>query len=282
MQEVFNKKKTLNLRGQLFNIDRPLVMGILNVTPDSFFDGGLYPDEASIKKRVQSMVDEGADIIDVGAYSSRPGAAEVSSAAEIERLATALDIIKKMGVNVPLSVDTFRSEVADFALRYDEVVMINDISGGQIDEKIFDVAAKHQAVYVLMHMRGTPQTMMKEGYYKDLVPDILLYFSERIAKLKACGVKDIIIDPGFGFAKDMEQNYNLLSHLEVFAALEVPLLVGVSRKSMIYKLLGVTPDEALNGTTVLHTLALSKGADILRVHDVKAARECVTIYEKMG
>lgn len=278
---IYTKKRTLNLRGKLYTLDQPKVMGILNVTPDSFYDGGQYHTEDTLRQRITQMLQEGADMIDVGAYSSRPGADDVSPAVETERLCGALDVIQTMGVDLPLSVDTFRSSVADVVLERYPVAMINDISGGKADDQMYDVVAKHQAAYVLMHMRGTPQTMQQHTQYDNLISDILLYFSERVKILKEKGLKDIIIDPGFGFAKDLDQNYRLLSELEVFEAIELPLLVGVSRKSMVYNLLQVSPDQALNGTTVIQTMALSKGADILRVHDVKAAKEAVAIMERI-
>lgn len=278
---VYTKKRTLNLRGQLYVLDQPKVMGILNVTPDSFYDGGRYVNDEALRQRLTQMLSEGVDIIDIGAYSSRPGADDVSPQEEIDRLCRALDLIQSMDICLPLSVDTFRSEVADVILERYPVSLINDISGGQTDALMYDVVAKHRAAYVLMHMRGTPQTMMQYTHYDNLMSDLLLYFSEQVNLLKAKGVKDIIIDPGFGFAKDLDQNYRLLSELELFEALELPLLVGVSRKSMVYNLLQVSPHEALNGTTVIQTMALSKGADILRVHDVKAAKEAVAIMAKL-
>ncbi len=278
---IYTKKQTLNLRGALYSIDEPKVMGILNVTPDSFYDGGQYESLQRMRLRLEQMLLEGVDIIDIGAYSSRPGAQDVSSQEEIHRLCQALELIQSMEVDVPLSVDTFRSEVAHEVLERFSVSIINDISGGAADQAMYDVVAEYGAVYVLMHMRGTPQTMMQHTHYDNLMRDLLFYFSEKVNALKARGVKDIIIDPGFGFAKDLDQNYRLLSELELLEALELPLLVGVSRKSMIYKLLQVSPDEALNGTTVIQTMALSKGADILRVHDVKAAKEAIAIMAKL-
>ena len=278
---VYTKKRTLNLRGELYVLDQPKVMGILNVTPDSFYDGGRYVNDGALRQRLTQMLSEGVDIIDIGAYSSRPGADDVSPQEEIDRLCRALDLIQSMDICLPLSVDTFRSEVADVILERYPVSLINDISGGQTDALMYDVVAKHRAAYVLMHMRGTPQTMMQYTHYDNLMSDLLLYFSEQVNLLKAKGVKDIIIDPGFGFAKDLDQNYRLLSELELFEALELPLLVGVSRKSMVHNLLQVSPHEALNGTTVIQTMALSKGADILRVHDVKAAKEAVAIMAKL-
>lgn len=277
---MYTKKQSLNLRGTLYDLDSPKVMGIVNITPDSFFDGGRYNAKDVLRQRLEQLVDEGADMLDLGAYSSRPGADDVPVDEEKARLAQALDLIQELGLSLPISVDTFRSEIADWVLTSYPVAMINDITGGA-DAEMYEVIAKHQAVYVLMHMRGTPQTMMHHTKYKNLIAEILNYFSEKVKALKTCGVKDIIIDPGFGFAKDLDQNYRLLSELEVIYAMELPLLVGVSRKSMVYNLLQVSPDEALNGTTVIQTMALDKGADILRVHDVKAAKEAVAIMAKL-
>lgn len=263
------------------DLSHPRVMGILNVTPDSFYDGGEHLLEASIIKKVQEMEQQGADIIDVGVYSSRPGAAELSVSEEISRLDVALSAVQKSGCSLPISVDTFRSEVADHALRTYAVAIINDISGGAMDRRIYDVVAKYKAAYVMMHMKGTPQTMMNEAIYDNMMAEILFYLSENVALLKSKGVKDIMIDPGFGFAKDLDQNYDLLSNLHLLSALELPMLVGVSRKSMIYNLLGTSPKEALNGTTAVNMASLMKGASILRVHDVKEAVECISIFEKI-
>lgn len=281
MQNIFNKKNSLNLRGQLIDLSTPKVMGILNITPDSFYDGGKYSDKASIKAHLQQMETDGVDIIDVGAYSSRPGANDVSSAEELKRLNTTLEIIREHNASIPISVDTFRSEVADAVLRDFKVEIINDISGGSLDNDMYDAVAKHKAAYILMHMRGTPQTMSSMTDYKNMVAEILYYFSEKIATLKSKGIMDVVIDPGFGFAKDLDQNYTLLSQMHLFDALEAPILAGISRKSMIYKLLDISPQESLNGTTAVNMLALTKGANILRVHDVKEAKECISIYNKM-
>ena len=279
MDEIYTQRKTLNLRGKLLDCSTPRVMGILNVTPDSFFDGGAYVDGKLLGKRVEEMVRQGADIIDVGAYSSRPGAVDISVEEEIERLRVALEVIVSI-TNVPLSVDTFRSRVADFVLRNYPVAIINDISGGDLDDEMYPVVAKHGAAYVMMHMRGTPQTMTSLNQYDHMGAEMMTEFTSKINRLKTYGVHDVMVDPGFGFAKDLDQNYKLLSQLHLFHALEVPLLVGVSRKSMIYNLLGTTAQESLNGTTALHMLALAEGANLLRVHDVKEAVECVTIYMK--
>ena len=278
MNTVFEKQKTINVGGKLLNLSRPRVMGILNVTPDSFFDGGTYTNEASIKKRLDKMLSEGVDIIDLGGYSSRPGAEDISSDEEIIRLSFALEIIRKTGVDVPLSVDTFRSNVAEFVMKEFAVEVINDISGGDLDKDMYDVLERYKPAYVMMHMRGTPKTMSSKNGYDDMVADMLKDFSSKLIELRERGVNDVIIDPGFGFSKDLEQNYALLSQLHLFDMLGMPLLVGMSRKSMIYKLLDTSPQESLNGTTAVNMLALMKGASILRVHDVRAANECVKIF----
>lgn len=278
---IYHKKKSLNLNGRLFDLTQPMVMGILNVTPDSFYDGGQFSRSADLLAQIHRMVDEGVDIFDVGAYSSRPGADDVSVEDELKRLLPALALIREHYPDLPISVDTFRSEVADEVITQYGVEIINDISGGELDEHMFDVIAKHKVVYVMMHMKGTPKTMTSLNHYDNLLADILTYFPEKLAVLKSKGVKDIIIDPGFGFAKDVDQNYELLSQLNVLDALEVPVLIGVSRKSMIYRLLGVSAAESLNGTSAVHMLALSRGANVLRVHDVRAARECIEIYKKI-
>lgn len=278
---IFNKKKTINLAGKLCSLSKPLVMGILNVTPDSFYDGGAYASEVDMHDGINRMLDEGVDIIDVGAYSSRPGAVDITAEEEIIRLSKALDILATFNLDIAVSVDTFRSEVADFVLSNYKVDIINDISAGELDAKMFDVVAKYDVAYIMMHMRGTPQTMTSMTSYDNIVAEMLTSFSAKINTLRAKGVRDIIIDPGFGFAKDLDQNFTLLSQLHLLNSLEVPVLVGLSRKSMIYKLLDNTPQESLNGTTAAHMLALSKGADILRVHDVKEAKECIAIYNKM-
>lgn len=280
MNQIYNKQTTLNLNGQLFDLSAPRIMGILNITPDSFFDGGNYTNADSIEKRIDQMINEGVDIIDIGAYSSRPGAQNISENEELKRLSFALDIIREKGITIPLSVDTFRSKVAEWVIKQYRVEIINDISGGDLDSKIYDVLAKHNAAYVMMHMRGKPQTMSQLTHYDNLMADMLKDLSTKVRQLKNRGVNDIIIDPGFGFAKDLDQNYHLLSQLHLFNIFELPLLVGVSRKSMIYKLFDQTPQESLNGTTAINMIALMQGADILRVHDIKAAKECVEIYNK--
>jgi dihydropteroate synthase len=272
---------SININGSLFGLTTPLVMGILNVTPDSFYADSRKLGEEEIEKRVLQIVGEGASIIDIGAYSSRPNADDVPVKEEMERLRKGLEIITRVAPNVAVSVDTFRADVASMCVEEYGVAMINDISGGELDKDMFRRVAKLHVPYILMHMKGTPQTMQQEPHYEDLMREILFYFSVRTQQLKELGVKDIIIDPGFGFAKTLEHNYELMGHLEDFKVFEMPILVGISRKSMIYRLLGSTPDDALNGTTVLNTIALMKGADILRVHDVRQAVEAIKIVEKM-
>ncbi len=275
-------KKTINFRGQVVKLDRPIVMGILNVTPDSFYDGGRYTYEEAIVKRAREILDQGATIIDVGAYSTRPGAADVPEKEEMNRLSKALSVIRDNFPDAIISVDTFRPSVADFVLREFQVQMINDIMGGGEDMRMFEVIARWNVPYVLMHIQGTPQTMQKNPHYDDVVQEIVLYFAERLHRLRGLHVNDVLLDPGFGFGKTLEHNYQLLAHLDIFKKLfDEPLLVGVSRKSMIFRLLGITPEEALNGTTVVNTIALMKGADILRVHDVSQAVEAIKIVEKM-
>lgn len=271
---------TLNLGGQLLSLATPRVMGILNVTPDSFYDGSRCPEKAEITERVHTIVREGADIIDIGGYSSRPHAADISPDEEMRRLSVGLEIIRKHYPDAFVSVDTFRAEVARRCVEEYGVQIINDISGGELDLKMFETAADLHVPYILMHMRGTPDTMMTLTDYDNLISDMLYYFSERIARLESLGVNDIIIDPGFGFSKTLDDNYLLMKHLDEFARIGLPLLVGVSRKSMIYKYFGTTPAESLNGTTALNVLALLGGANILRVHDVREAVEAVRIVCK--
>lgn len=271
---------TLNLGGQLLSLATPRVMGILNVTPDSFYDGSRCPEKAEITERVHTIVREGADIIDIGGYSSRPHAADISPDEEMRRLSVGLDIIRKHYPDAFVSVDTFRAEVARRCVEEYGVQIINDISGGELDHKMFETAADLHVPYILMHMRGTPDTMMTLTDYDNLIGDMLYYFSERIARLESLGVNDIIIDPGFGFSKTLDDNYLLMKHLDEFARIGLPLLVGISRKSMIYKYFGTTPAESLNGTTALNVLALLGGANILRVHDVREAVEAVRIVCK--
>ncbi|MDR1103048.1 MAG: dihydropteroate synthase [Tannerella sp.] len=273
--------KSLNIKGQLWTLDKPFVAGILNVTPDSFYEGSRMQTGAAIRQRIETILAEGGRMIDVGGYSSRPDAADVSAAEEKQRLMPALKLLKTHYPDAAVSVDTFRAEVAQWAVEEYGVAVVNDISGGTLDPLMFETVARLQTPYVLMHMRGTPQTMRQMTDYTDLMEEIMLYFAEKLRALRLLGVNDVILDPGFGFAKTLEQNYELMRHLPEFAAFETPLLVGVSRKRMISGLLDATAGESLNGTTVLHTFALLNGADILRVHDVKAAVEAVKITEKL-
>lgn len=272
---------TLNLRGRLLELREPQIMGILNVTPDSFYSDSRTPDEAHITDRVRQMMDEGADMIDIGGYSSRPGADDVTPEEEMARLRRGLRIVRKLYPEVPVSVDTFRADVARMCIEEEGADIINDISGGMIDRQMFRTVARLGVPYILMHMQGTPDTMQVAPHYDNLRREVMLYFAERIDRLCQMGAKDIIVDPGFGFGKTLEHNYELMNHLEDFAVFNLPLLVGISRKSMIYKLTGGTPQTSLNGTTVLNTISLVKGAHILRVHDVKAAAEAKQIYMAM-
>ena len=259
----------------------PQIMGILNVTPDSFYSDSRTPDEAHITDRVRQMMDEGADMIDIGGYSSRPGADDVTPEEEMDRLRRGLRIVRKLYPEVPVSVDTFRADVARMCIEEEGADIINDISGGMMDRQMFRTVARLGVPYILMHMQGTPDTMQVAPHYDNLRREVMLYFAERIDRLCQMGAKDIIVDPGFGFGKTLEHNYELMNHLEDFAVFNLPLLVGISRKSMIYKLTGGTPQTSLNGTTVLNTISLVKGAHILRVHDVKAAAEAKQIYMAM-
>lgn len=272
---------TLNLRGRLLELREPQIMGILNVTPDSFYSDSRMPDEAHITDRVRQMMDEGADMIDIGGYSSRPGADDVTPEEEMDRLRRGLRIVRKLYPEVPVSVDTFRADVARMCIEEEGADIINDISGGMMDRQMFRTVARLGVPYILMHMQGTPDTMQVAPHYDNLRREVMLYFAERIDRLCQMGAKDIIVDPGFGFGKTLEHNYELMNHLEDFAVFNLPLLVGISRKSMIYKLTGGTPQTSLNGTTVLNTISLVKGAHILRVHDVKAAAEAKQIYMAM-
>lgn len=273
--------KTLNIRGKLISLETPLVMGILNVTPDSFYAESRKQTEKAIEERVRTILAEGGDLIDLGGYSSRPDAGEVSPKEEMRRLAFALDIIRKHYPDVTLSVDTFRADVARSCVEEYGVDLINDISGGELDPMMFRTVASLQVPYILMHMRGTPQTMGQYTGYTDMMDEIMRYFADKVNRLRLLGVNDIILDPGFGFSKTTDQNYELMHHLGEFHLFDLPLLVGISRKSMIYRYLGTTPADSLNGTTVLNTYALLNGAHILRVHDVKEAREAVSIVKKI-
>ncbi len=260
-------------------INGPLVMGILNLTPDSFYDGGTYKNNDAILKAVEIMLHDGASIIDIGGQSTRPNAALISEEVELERTLTAIQKIHTYFPEAILSIDTFRSVVAESAIQ-EGVSIINDISAGTEDERIYEVASKYSCPIVLMHRQGSFDTMHQDIFYKDLMVEVLDYFFKKINHLKTVGVKDIIVDPGFGFSKSIEQNYHLLKHLEVFAQLEKPILVGLSRKSMLYKLLDISPSKALNATSLAHLIALQQGASILRVHDVREAMECIKIFEQ--
>lgn len=273
---------TINVRGRLLNLGDPQVMGILNVTPDSFYSGSRKQTEEDIRERVQQILKEGGTMIDIGAYSSRPGADDVSVEEEMSRLRFGMHILREIAPDIPVSVDTFRADVAKMSIEELGADIINDISGGELDSNMFAVVAQLGVPYILMHMKGTPQTMQQEPHYDNLIKEILLYFAEKVQRLRDLGQKDIILDPGFGFAKTLEHNYELMNHLEELQIFELPILSGISRKSMIYRLLGGTPQEALNGTTVLNTISLLKGASILRVHDVKEAVEVVRIVKQMN
>ena len=273
---------TLNLSGQLLSLERAVVMGIINVTPDSFYSTSRIAGEQELRTRIDTLLREGASIADLGAYSSRLGAEEVSAQEEMRRLAPALRILRDEYPALPVSVDTFRADVARWAVQEYGVAMINDISGGALDPQMYPTIAELQVPYILMHMRGTPQTMGKQTDYQDLILDLIDYFIQRVGQLTELGVHDIVLDPGFGFSKTLEQNYELLARMsDLGTVLPQPLLVGISRKSMIYRLLGQTPEEALNGTSILHAFALERGAKILRVHDVAPAVEAIRLYEAM-
>ena len=273
---------TLNLSGRLVSLEKPLVMGIVNVTPDSFFAGSRIDGAKALGERLDTLVREGAALADLGAYSSRPGAEEVSPEEERRRLRPALQILRDEYPDLPVSVDTFRSDVARMAVEEYGVAMINDISGGGLDPAMYRTMADLQVPYVLMHMKGDPKTMQQQASYSDVTLEVIDYFAQRVGQLLELGVHDIILDPGFGFSKTTAQNYELLAQLgSLVEAFTQPLLVGFSRKSMIYRPLGITPEEALSGTTFLHALALERGAKILRVHDVRPAVEAVQLYEEL-
>ena len=271
---------TINCKGQLIDLTTPKVMGILNITPDSFFDGGKYKDESTILNQVDTMLKDGATFIDVGGCSSRPGANNVSENEELNRIVPVIQLVLKHLPETLISVDTFRSEVAKKSIEAG-ASLINDISAGKLDQNMLSTIGKLGVPYIMMHMKGNPKTMQQQTDYKDLVRDVISYFAERIAVAHTKKINDIIIDPGFGFAKTTAQNYELLNHLELFKMLDKPILAGVSRKSMIYKTLKTSSEKALNGTTALHMVALQNGAKMLRVHDVKEAMECVTLYNQL-
>lgn len=273
--------KSLNVNGRLLDLSTPQVMGILNVTPDSFYAGSRMQTEVEIAARARQILDEGAAIIDIGAYSSRPNAEHISPEEEMKRLRIALEILNRNHPEAIISVDTFRADIAEQCVNEYGVAIINDIAAGEMDNRMFETVARLGVPYIMMHMQGTPQNMQKEPHYDNLLKEIFMYFAKKVQQLRDLGAKDIILDPGFGFGKTLDDNYELMAHLEEFSIFELPLLVGVSRKSMIYRLFDITPEEALNGTSILNTVALMKGADILRVHDVREAVEAVKITGKL-
>ncbi|MBN1158155.1 MAG: dihydropteroate synthase [Bacteroidales bacterium] len=275
----FSRKLTINCGGILLDLASPKVMGILNHTPDSFYDGNRYMKEAEIRERFEELITEGADMVDVGCYSSRPGAVDVSPEDEKARFSEVMKAIKGVSHHAILSVDTFRSGIAEFAVREHGVSMINDISAGRFDDRMLEVVGRLKVPYIMMHMKGTPRTMQIDPVYDDLMKEVISFFAERIRAARESGVNDIIVDPGFGFGKTVEHNFILLRNLRVFSMLELPVMAGISRKSMICRTLDCTPAEALNGTTVLNAMALMNGANIFRVHDVREAREAVRLYE---
>jgi dihydropteroate synthase len=271
----------MNCNGKLIDLSTPKVMGILNCTPNSFYDGGKFKTDADFLSQTEKMLSEGATFIDIGAYSSKPNAEFVSEEEEINRIIPVINSILKQFPETIISVDTFRSKVAKIAIQ-NGAAIINDISAGNLDEKMMETIGELKVPYIMMHMRGNPQTMQLQTNYENIIKEMLFYFSKKIAKARSLGINDLIIDPGFGFAKTLNQNFEVLQKLELFQMLDLPILAGVSRKSMIYKTLDTTSDNALNGTSILNTIALTKGAKILRVHDVKEAVECVKLFEKLN
>ena len=276
----FYRKTTLNCRGKILDLSQPQVMGILNITPDSFYDGNKYKHMNEIQGQMEKMMEEGAAIIDIGAYSSRPGATDISPAEEWRRLEPVLTLILQKYDDFIFSIDTFRSEIARQAISNFPVSLINDISAGELDNEMFDTMATENIPYIMMHMKGNPQNMKSKAQYQDILNEITDYFAEKTERLKQMGLKDMVIDPGFGFSKAIDQNFELLGLVNNFKIFGFPILAGLSRKSMIYKTLNISPGEALNGTTVLNTIALMQGINILRVHDVREARETIQLYEK--
>lgn len=279
--QFLKRKSSINLDGRMIDLSRPIVMGILNVTPDSFFDGGKYKTEDLILRRAEEILEQGATIIDIGALSTRPGTEGISTKEEMERLLPAVKAVKKAFPEAPVSIDTYRSWVALEVIEECGPCIVNDVSGGNFDAHMFETVGRLGVPYILMHMLGTPLDMQQNPVYEDIIRDISLFFTDRIKKLTRAGVKDVIIDPGFGFGKALDHNYELLNRLDSFKVFQVPLLVGVSRKSMICKLLELKPEDALNGTSVINTLALMGGTDILRVHDVKEAVQAVRIFNML-
>jgi dihydropteroate synthase len=279
--KFLKRKNSINLGGELIEFFHPVVMGIINVTPDSFYDGGKLEDEKVLLAAVEKMVADGATFIDVGAVSTKPGAAMVSTKGELGRLLPAVHAIRKNFPEIPLSIDTFRSWVAVRVIDEIGPIIVNDISGGSLDSKMFETMGKMNVPYILTHIQGTPRTMQENPQYEDVVKDVSNWLSDRVKKLTKLGVKDVIIDPGFGFGKNIQHNYDLLNRLDSFKVFQLPVMVGLSRKSMIWKLLNCSPEETLNGTSVINSMALLGGADILRVHDVKEAMESIKIYEAL-
>jgi len=275
------RKRSINVGGKLIDFSVPAVMGVINIAPDSFYNGGKLEKKKVMLSVAEKMMMEGADIIDVGAVSTRPGASIVPTKVELERLLPAVKAIRKKFPEIPLSIDTYRSWVATRVIDEIGPAIINDISGGTLDQNMFDTISQLDVPYILCHIQGTPQNMQDNPRYDDIIKDISNFFSERVKQLTKLGVDDVIIDPGFGFGKSMQNNYDLLNRLDSFKVFQLPVMVGISRKSMIWKILGITPEEALNGTAVLNTLALMGGADILRVHDVLEASEAITLFEAL-
>ena len=278
---LFSKNLSLNLGGSIMDLSRPRVMGIINATPDSFYDGSRVPEPAQAIEKAREMIEQGVDILDVGAVSTRPGSQEISETEELERLSPVLEALREAFPDFPVSVDTWRASVARTVKERFEIQLINDISAGTLDPDMFPTMAQLGIPYIIMHMQGTPPNMQDDPAYENVVDEVLQFFAERVYKLKKLGVNDIVIDPGFGFGKTLEQNYMLLGQFDSFKMLELPLMAGISRKSMIYKLLESEPDDALNGSTAAHMAVLLKGARLLRVHDVKAAVETVKIFQQI-
>lgn len=281
MAKIFKKQSQLNINGNFFSLEDPVVMGILNITPDSFYDGGKYYSADNASARILEMVDEGVDIVDIGAWSSRPGSKMISLEEELNRLLPVLEEIRSYHSDLIVSVDTYRSAVAKKVVDEYNVNIINDISAGTMDDEMFETIAGLQVPYIMMHMKGTPETMQEEPFYENMLREIVLFFSQKLDKLRLLGVNDIILDPGFGFGKTMDHNFELLSRLDEFKVFELPLLVGLSRKSMIYRTLETSQEDSLVGTVAANIIALQNGANILRVHDVKEAKECIRIFNNI-
>lgn len=277
-----NKIFTINCHGKLLDLSIPKIMGIMNITPDSFYHKSRFIGSEDVKKRINQIIEEGGDIIDIGAYSSRPGAEHINEVVEWERLAPVLESIRDINSELIISVDTFRSGIAKKVVREFDVDIINDISAGSMDNEMFTTITELNVPYIIMHMQGTPQDMQKNPTYEHLMKEVFLFFAKKIEQLNNLGVSDVIIDPGFGFGKTLDNNYELLAKLNEFKIFELPILTGLSRKSMIYNLLETTPDEALNGTSILNTMALNSGSNILRVHDVKEAVEVKLLFNKIN